>query len=100
MFSRHYLIQIKLVEKLALSNLPPTHHGPPPRITASLQTESRFVHRLNQSFATHSLRKRPSQRTWLNVCVVPILLQKSEVARRRIFRENTKREATADSVAS
>jgi len=26
-----------------------------------------------------------------------ILLQKSEVARRRIFRENTKREATADS---
>ena len=31
------------------------------------------------------------------VCVVPILLQKSEIEVRRIVRENTKQEAIADS---
>jgi len=33
----------------------------------------------------------------LNVCFVPIVLQKSKVAGRRIFRENPNREAIADS---
>jgi hypothetical protein len=32
-----------------------------------------------------------------NVCFVPIVLQKSKVAGLRIFRENTKQEAIADS---
>jgi hypothetical protein len=37
------------------------------------------------------------ERTCQEVRVVPILLQKSKVAELRIFRENTKREAIADS---
>jgi len=35
--------------------------------------------------------------TGYDVCLVPIVLQKSKVAGRRILRENTKREAIADS---
>jgi putative tryptophan/tyrosine transport system substrate-binding protein len=35
MVGRHYLVEIKRVEKLALSVLPPPHHRPLPRITVS-----------------------------------------------------------------
>jgi hypothetical protein len=39
---------------LALSNLSLPHHGPLPRFAVIIETESRFPHRHNQSFATES----------------------------------------------
>ena len=50
---RRHLIQIKRIKELTLPDFPPTHHEPPPRITAQ-STESRVIDRLNKCFATQS----------------------------------------------
>jgi hypothetical protein len=60
-------------------------------------TESRFAHRLNESFATHSPQKRTNSGQSRDVRFVPIVLQKSKVAGLGIFHENTTRELIADS---
>jgi hypothetical protein len=56
---RYYPVEIKRVKELALSNLSLPHHGMLPRIAVIIETESRFPHRHNESFATQS----PNQRT-------------------------------------
>src|SRR6266851_6324261 len=54
MVGRHYLVEIKRVEKLALSIPLPPHHWTAPANHRLNPTESRFAHCLNQSFATKS----------------------------------------------
>src|SRR5580692_5790212 len=63
MIRRHHLVEIERVEELTLSAPSPSHHRPLPRITPR-STESRLKRRLNESFATHSPRKRPEKLTW------------------------------------
>src|SRR5262249_50875752 len=48
-------LEIKRIKELALSTVSPPHHGPLPRIHRLNPMESRFAHRLNESFATQSL---------------------------------------------
>src|SRR5262249_4213142 len=58
MIWRHYLVQIKRIKELTLPDLPPPHHEPPPSESPLQATESRASDSLNESFATHSPRKR------------------------------------------
>src|SRR6516164_7868665 len=57
MICRHHLVQIKRIKELTLPAFPPTHHAPLPRESLQI-TESWVNDRLNESFATHSPRKR------------------------------------------
>jgi hypothetical protein len=54
------LIQIKRIEELTLTVLPPTHHAPLPADDPLKLTESRIASRLNESFATESGVKQTS----------------------------------------
>lgn len=58
MIRRHHIVEIELIEKLALSVLSTTHHGPFPLLPFLRKTESRSGQSLNESFATRSPRLR------------------------------------------
>ena len=53
MIGRNHLVEIKRIEELSLTVLPPTHHAPLPLMPYP-PTESRIASRLNESFATQS----------------------------------------------
>src|SRR5262249_41146325 len=70
MIRRHNLVEIKHVKELPLLTLSLPHHGPL-RESPSELTESRFAHRLNESFATQSPTLRTQPRTSREVREVP-----------------------------
>ena len=60
MIRRHHVVEVELVEELALPDLPAAPSSLAPADHSFSATESRFAEVLNGSFATHSGSKRTS----------------------------------------